>query len=617
MKPTPSSFLFTSLDQQMQADIRAEQMRMFISNTPMACIFGSLLAVLLAVFLSHYVDLNMVYGWLGFKLLVFVPRVIHAIVLHKRKVQFDRKDHLLTLWMLCIDGISWGIAWPIFLPHLDHQSSMVLGCAFIGLVSVGSFTLHVYALGLVLYSVPILLPGIVLFALQNNVVGWFMGTGGAIFLYILTSIAKRSHSDLTEMLWRRFSMARILAENEQSLYEAARQNNIKSQFVATMSHELRTPLHGILGLTRMLINKHQDHSSIHQLNLLEKSGQHLLMLINHLLDFSRIEAGYLTIESKPFKLHALLLEAMGLTAINAQNKGLAMTHSLDVSPEAWVEGDASKYTQILLNLIGNAIKFTSAGSVHLEAQHDPQTGEVIVRVSDTGIGMALKDMVSVFEPYKQAHSASGSNLGGTGLGLTIAREMSRAMNGDITCESIEGVGSTFIFKAILPTWQPAPDTDFSLLQQPSPALSKPQLDGIQLKGHVLLVEDNEVNALIVDLQLKRAGLTVDLAKNGQEALERLCNSDQARPDVVLMDCQMPLLDGFEATQRLRLYEAKQNLSRLPVIALTASAMAEDSERCFDAGMDAHLPKPFKEEELVALLINYLQSSHNYTSSATY
>lgn len=606
MKPSPESSNSLSLDQKMRADIRAEQVRMFISNTPSVALFASFFAVLLAFYLHNHTNSPLLYWWLGIKLALLAPRVVHAHWIEREEIIHRRSSQNLGLLLLFMDGLWWGLAGPMFIPGLDEPTATVLGFALMGIVAVATFTSHVYAHAMLAYCVPILLPSIVVFLVQGHAFGWFMGMSQLLFLIGLMSVAKRAHSNVTEMLWRRFSMDRILSEKELALHEAARQDAIKSQFVATMSHELRTPLHGILGLTRMLSDRQSDASTLHQLGLVERAGEHLLMLINRVLDFSRIEAGYLTLDVKPFDLHGLLTDVFNLTTVTAQDKGLRLTHQFDMSAPTWVEGDAAKFKQVLLNLIGNAIKFTNAGSIHFSARHDTDSGICTVIVRDSGIGIPLKDLPSIFEPYKQAHSVAGGPTGGTGLGLTISREISRAMQGDITCESQEGAGATFTFKSLMPSWEPDQNTDFDALRTDHQALLFGATgDMPKLHGHVLLAEDNEVNALIVDLQLQRKGLTVELVKNGQEALDRLLNTDQPRPDVVLMDCQMPLLDGFEATRRLRKHEKLQGLSRLPVIALTASAMAEDSTRCLNSGMDAHLSKPFNEMQLMALLTAYL------------
>lgn len=581
---------------------------MFIKNTPSVCFFASLFACLLAVYLRQHIDSAWVYWWLSVKIAVVIPRIVHAWSLRSRDKVYRKADYFWSQTLIFLDGAWWGAVCVMFVPVLDEQTITVLGCALIGIVSVASFTLHVHSMSLLLYCVPILLPGSLMLLLRNDTFGWFMALAGVLFLLGLISVAKRANANIKEMLWRRFSMDRIIEEKEAALAEAARQDNIKSQFVATMSHELRTPLHGILGLTHMLKEQHTEASTVHQLGLIERTGEHLLMLINRVLDFSRIEAGYLTLDIKPFDLTQLLIDTISLTTVNAHSKGLELTYRLDMPEHNWVEGDAPKFKQILLNLIGNAIKFTNAGKVHIEATYASESGISVIQIKDTGIGIPLKDLPTIFEPYKQAKAVAGGPTGGTGLGLTISREISRAMEGNITCESKEGVGSTFTFYAALPHWHTNENTDFDALSAATQLsdTNRDALAQLQLNGHVLLAEDNEVNALIVDLQLQRKGLTVEHVKNGQEALDRLLRTDQKRPDVVLMDCQMPLVDGFEATQKLRAYEKQNRLSRLPVIALTASAMAEDSTRCLNSGMDAHLSKPFNEEQLITLLISYLR-----------
>jgi CheY-like chemotaxis protein/anti-sigma regulatory factor (Ser/Thr protein kinase) len=255
-----------------------------------------------------------------------------------------------------------------------------------------------------------------------------------------------------------------------------------------------------------------------------------------------------------------------------------------------VLGDISRLRQVLLNLIGNAIKFTELGGVTVCVR---RAGELVtVAVQDSGIGIPEAEQERIFDAFHQIESSFDRRFTGTGLGLTISRELARAMRGDLVCRSQVGAGSTFTLTLCLPR-----------AATPATVATVPGDLGASLRGHVLLAEDNEVNALVARSVLERAGLRVEVVEDGAAALER--STTAPLPDLVLMDCQMPVMDGFEATRRIRAFEQRGGRARLPIVALTANAYEADRERCLAAGMDEHLPKPFRDQELMAVLQRHL------------
>ena len=572
---------------------------MLLSHIGLVTLLATVFAVLLAVYASHHAAQSTVVAWLGLKVVATIPRFIQLHLFRLRNAKPNASWYRWTVALIFADGLAWGLAGPMLMLGQGQETITILAASLMCVAAAATFTLHVNWVANSAYCLPIILPSALLLLTRGDAFGWFAGTALCAFITTLLVAARRAQGHIIELLWRRFLMDRIVADKEAALVQAERQDAVKSQFVATMSHELRTPLHGILGLTHMLLNTTLDASQRQQLGLVERSGQHLLSIINHILDFSRIDAGHVNIDRLPFDLQALLDDVISLSTVTAHDKGLVLKGEIRLPKPCWVLGDGSKVRQVLLNLLGNAIKFTESGQIAVRAHRRGRDGPVVVQVEDSGIGIAPRDLQHIFDPYRQAENAVGRAVGGTGLGLTISRELSRAMKGDITCRSIVGQGSVFEFTAPLPS-SDAIDTDRS-----AQACGQPGSVNKILRGHVLLAEDNDVNALIVEAQLHRQGLTVEVMVDGQSALERLMHPDLPRPDLVLMDCQMPRLDGFEATRRLRDHERRHHLPRLPVVALTASAMAEDSERCLRAGMDAHLPKPFQDVQLSAVLCVYL------------
>jgi signal transduction histidine kinase/AmiR/NasT family two-component response regulator len=607
MNPHSASGRLPPIDRSLRQQIRAEQLRMLLGHTTFVTVLATAFAALLAHYAAEHVDPVSVHWWLAAKVLVALPRIAQAEWFKKTQAQPTQRMHRMAVLLVLVDGICWGMAGVLLMPLYDQQNATIIGACLMGVAAVASFTLHANWMANLAYCMPMVLPAALHLMSRKDSFGLFSGAALLVFVCGLMIVSRRAQRHVIEMLWRRFLMDRVVADKEEALRQSERQHAIKSQFVATMSHELRTPLHGILGLTRMLIDDIHEPSHLQHLGLVQRSGEHLLSIINHILDFSRIDAGHLQIDANPFDLDALLEDVVNLTTVTANGKGLQLQGHIQLPKPHWVMGDAPRLRQVLLNLLGNAIKFTESGQVHLRAFRQGPSNTLVVQVQDSGIGIASDDLRTIFDPYRQADNAVGRAMGGTGLGLTISREISRAMGGDITCKSTVGQGSTFEFSAQLTTCEAMGPQQHSLRPRLLRAQDPLADASAELHGHVLLAEDNEVNAMIVEAQLRQHGLSVEHARDGAEALRRLTDAHHPRPDLVLMDCQMPCMDGFEATMKLRAHERLHAIERLPVVALTASAMAEDSARCLSAGMDAHLSKPFGDMDLLRILSIYLNT----------
>jgi two-component system, sensor histidine kinase len=371
---------------------------------------------------------------------------------------------------------------------------------------------------------------------------------------------------------------------------------VKSQFLANISHELRTPMHGILGLARVLHLELADEALLRRVELIEHSGQHLLSLINDLLDISRIESGHLAMQQQPFELAAQVDQVAAVHAVRADDKGLQFEQVLQFERPQWVSGDPARFRQVLHNLLGNAIKFTPQGQVRLTVKRLRGDGGLVqLSVADSGPGISPQELDHIFEAFRQSDTNPAAPLEGAGLGLTIARELARAMGGDVVAQSTVGRGSTMTFTARLPI-AAAPAAAPTPMQPPAPAVAR----GAQ----VLLAEDDDVNALIATAYLERLGVQVERVADGRMAVIKALRTSR-RPDLVLMDCRMPAMDGYAATRAIRESEAALGLSPLPVVALTATVTDADRRLCVEAGMSDFVSKPFTLEELTAVLDRWL------------
>lgn len=387
--------------------------------------------------------------------------------------------------------------------------------------------------------------------------------------------------------------------------ETERSMKVKEDFLAKMSHELRTPINGVIGLSNLMIADSLDHKNTEYLKGIQSSAQHLLTLINDILDLSKIEAGKLKIANQPFALREHVLGIVNALMPVATQKRIQLAPAIDAQVSEVVKGDFVRIKQILMNLLSNALKFTHEGSVILACKQRLTEGRTWVEfvVSDTGIGIAPENMSKIFNRFDQAEEDTSLKYGGTGLGLNIVKELTELMGGEITVNSQLGKGSEFTVSL------PLEPCDDKIIPESTDSFNPFSDLKPLMKGRVLVAEDNIINQMVVKNTLEKWGVSVTIANNGREALEKLHINDF---DLVIMDIQMPEMDGIEATRRIRT-EFEGPVSKIPILAMTASVLYDPHERATIAGMDDYLPKPFSVKEFYEKVSRMLKNANQNIS----
>ncbi|MFN7504832.1 MAG: ATP-binding protein, partial [Limnobacter sp.] len=443
---------------------------------------------------------------------------------------------------------------------------------------------------------------------HRPVFAWVVGVLSMFFAALL-QVMLMAISGRTELVRRKVSeQTQFIEEQKQQLEITSAQANAanlaKSRFLATISHELRTPMNGILGMAKLIQLESNNTKQKEQAEIILSSGEMLLTLLNDILDIAKIEAGKIELNTQEFTTKDLLAEVKRLYEAQAHHKKIELETYCEEASNACYMGDAGRIRQILINLVSNALKFTEHGYVKIIANASQFTtaGQIELRfeVVDTGIGIAQNNLARLFQPFSQLDDSYNRKHAGSGLGLSIVKKMAELMGGTVGVESVPEQGSRFWFTVRV---TPSENPEKADNAQNKVSLSNPKENLQQLTGNVLVVEDDPINQKVTRAFLNKLGLTSEIASNGALAVQMVRSG--YRPDLILMDIQMPELDGHGATRQIRAFEFENALSPIPIVALTAAAFAEERTRCFQSGMNGFLSKPVSLIELMEEIGKYL------------
>jgi len=603
--------------------VRAELLRLGYRDLPAGVVATLTAAAGLAWVVARHQGTIHPWAWFGVMSLLTILRLLYVhwfLGAADTPETIARGESRFTLGAL-LQGLGWGYASWMFYPMMGQMEHSLLVLVMAGITAGATRSLSPVLPACWIFQVLILLPLMLRFALGADAVQVIMGVLAALYLAFLITMARSFHRSLSNSLRLGFDYAVLVGELQEKKQQAEEFNRglteenarrrqaeaelraakeraeaasrTKSEFLATISHEIRTPMNGVLGMLDLLKTTPINAAQRELVETAANSADSLLRLLNDILDFAKIETGRLGFEHIPFRPAGLAEEVVSLLRPRASAKALRLSCTTNPAAGACVLGDPTRLRQVLLNLVGNAIKFSDRGEVTLRLTGAPGAGATLhltMEVTDNGIGMDPETRARIFEPFVQADSSMSRRFGGSGLGLAISQKLVERMGGHIEVQSNPGQGSTFQFSADFPL---APEQKLVAAQLATAII--PQ----NFTGRILVVEDDKVNQRVVTLMLERLGLQCLVVADGHTALEVLT---QGHWDLVFMDCQLPDIDGYETTRRARAQLAGQPL---PIIALTANVRDEDRAACLAAGMDDFISKPIRTETLRSVLARWL------------
>jgi signal transduction histidine kinase/ActR/RegA family two-component response regulator len=583
----------------IKAQIDFERVSSIYRLAPMPQIGAVAFSVVISYAMWGLVSTAWVVGFLALRVGIAIARTLET----RRFASDARRTQRTAYWrprfeaFIVLDDLGWAVISVVFIPATRlHSLGAMLFAGVACITAIGVFILISSFRTAVINFLVMLLPLMVSAVWNGYDDAWVVVSSLCIYGVVLTQESWRSNERWTEMTRLRLESDSVAAEREEARLLAVDANHAKTRFLANMSHEIRTPMNGVLGMSELLQGTRLDADQARYVSALASAARSLHELLGDILDLAKIEEGKVDIERIDFEPARVLTDIVEVYRELAAARGTALVTHFNLHTVSQVRGDPMRFRQVVTNLLGNAIKFTDQGAITLSSQciegpaGDPRLW-LRVQVLDSGVGIAPETLPQLFQRFTQADASTTRKFGGSGLGLVICKSLVELMGGTIHVDSQPGSGSCFWF-----------DLPFDLAAAP-PALPETGLKTVDMsvrEANILVAEDNLVNQLVVRSMLERHGMKVTLVEDGAHALAAI---QEGSFDLVLMDCQMPVMDGYEATRRIR--AARRDGPRLPIVALTANAMAEDRQRCAEAGMDGYVTKPVTAESLCEVLHRHL------------
>ena len=594
----------TSDSEELNARIVELRANALIGNIPSSIIYGLINLAIFAAICWPYTQKSTLIGWVAFVAIGTVSRGLYVLHLQNQPLKNpNRAINFLTVSAF-LNGVGWGT--PLYILNGTEGPVVVSVLIFIlaGMAAGAVIVFASHIKVLTAFTLPMIILNALYFALAGGGYNLLLAGEMLLFLFVSASVSIRSNANYDTALRNQIAaedqankIGKMAKELEETAIAAEAASTAKSQFLANMSHEIRTPLNGVLGMTQLLETTPLNRDQAEYLKTISSSGRALLEIISDVLDISKIETGMMTLKSHPFDLHAMIKTACNTVSGTAIQKGLNLDISIDDSVPQHVVGDEQRIRQVLINLVGNAVKFTERGSVDIQIK---QVGNdrIHFSVHDTGPGLNSEQCESVFERFVQADNSATRRHGGSGLGLAISREIVTLAGGKIGVDSTPGSGSCFWFETSLSAQEDVKQAD------PVEDSLSPK-NPIECTWRVLVVDDIATNRIVAKAMLERAGHTVAEAENGQNAID-LLNTEAF--DVVLMDVHMPVLAGDEAIKSIRSSDAPYK--NIPIFAVTADATQEQKEKLLAVGATSYTIKPVNQSVFMAEMNAVMSSLDN-------
>ncbi len=587
------------LDHELMAEVHYDQLESMLHRIKGGAIGALLFSVLMATYLHASVGLAVWY-WLAVKTLVTAWRLAMVFRWNSGK----NRQPVLGRWFcwlrinLFLDGaLLGGVAFLALMSDTPQEALLWTAAGLCGVSAVAMSTLESDWTSSLLYASPIIGQTILCLLIQHSFFGNSTALGISIYGVVLLLNARRAARDEEQRILQSRAIRRYQKQNEVALEMARTESRMRVEMMSSITHELRTPIHGILAMSHQIARDPSANSTAKAAEMIMKSGEHLVSLVNDALDFGRLEAAGVTLRPEVFDLNDLVEEVGNIGFLIGQEKGVKFDVWSVLPAPYHVHADPGRLKQIALNLISNGIKFTDKGGEVVMRMRDADGhGTIVLDVTDNGPGIAAENLTTIFEPFsRHAREKSPGGLGSTGLGLSISKRLATAMKGTLDVTSELGKGSTFTLQVKLA----------KVVVSLQNRAAKPEFNQhTVLKGHALIAEDDQLTAELARSTLEMCGMTVSVVGRGDMAVYA-ATAERQRPDILLMDGDMPGLDGLTATRKIREHEAQTGAPRLPIVIVTGRCMPEDVMHARQAGADAHLGKPYSNAELIRMVVERL------------